>query len=313
MAKYLLTATFTIEYDIETDVDGKQMPLLFYAMNYDANFDVWVDGKWIEATNLPDNYYDAFALRLANFSGNHLYELDIVHWDGDNSATYKYQDLKYFETSLTKGFHKIRVQYVALRSSWRSSFVMPSSFSYSLAPAKYWRSFGTLQIILNTHNYPATRTTSLDHYKHLSTDSLMVWDFKALPADVFQIDCEPKVSWLAWVLLKLNPFGLTIILALCLLGAHIRQIVNYRKEEPDEKLPSSIRSWDAFIPIVLFFFFLFSFGLINMVIGANAGNELNGYVVMFAIIVTVIFAGIYLNVMLLVDAIVKQMLKTKAG
>src|SRR5476649_1747711 len=42
------TAHYVVEYNISTDTDGRQIPLLFYAVNYHDGFKVLVDGRPIE-------------------------------------------------------------------------------------------------------------------------------------------------------------------------------------------------------------------------------------------------------------------------
>ena len=36
------TASFRIEYRIKSSASGKQIPLLFYAVNYNKNFKIWI-------------------------------------------------------------------------------------------------------------------------------------------------------------------------------------------------------------------------------------------------------------------------------
>src|ERR1043165_6541151 len=47
-------ARFDVTYEIETSVDGQQIPLLFITRNYLGDFQVSVDGKSVSLLNVPD-------------------------------------------------------------------------------------------------------------------------------------------------------------------------------------------------------------------------------------------------------------------
>ena len=46
--KYFKRAFYQVEYTVQSDQEGFQIPLLFYAKDYFGKFKVWVDGKEVE-------------------------------------------------------------------------------------------------------------------------------------------------------------------------------------------------------------------------------------------------------------------------
>jgi len=50
------TARFTIEYVVQTDIEGKQIPLLFVADNNNGDFNIWVDNQSVRLLDIPKEY-----------------------------------------------------------------------------------------------------------------------------------------------------------------------------------------------------------------------------------------------------------------
>jgi hypothetical protein len=48
------TAEFDIVYQIKTDLEGGQIPLLFLAKDYKSDFKVWVDDQQVEIQDIPN-------------------------------------------------------------------------------------------------------------------------------------------------------------------------------------------------------------------------------------------------------------------
>jgi len=114
--KEFKTAKFIIEYTIQSDVIGRQIPLLFYAQDYKDSFFVWVDNQRVGIQNIPDKYTHFGNSPFSGFSGvkhgndnkNESDEVSI-YWNKNSGYVYKINDLKYFETDIIKGIHKVRV------------------------------------------------------------------------------------------------------------------------------------------------------------------------------------------------------------
>ncbi len=197
------TAKYVVEYFIKTDKEGKQIPLLFYASEYKGDFKVWIDGKETAVQKIPDSYtgktFEGFS---KSYNNNDIDNAEVaIRWRENSSVIYKLNELKYFEVDLAKGEHTIRVEYVANVWENRSNWVKEYSYRYSLSPAKYWKSFGTLEITLDARGFGEELKTNLGKQESGNQDSA-VWKFDKLPADVFEISYVPKISSTAGLLIE---------------------------------------------------------------------------------------------------------------
>ncbi len=50
------TAKFIVEYTIQSEVTGRQIPLLFYAQDYKDSLFVWVDNQKVTIQDIPKEY-----------------------------------------------------------------------------------------------------------------------------------------------------------------------------------------------------------------------------------------------------------------
>lgn len=100
------TAKFTVEYTIRNTLSGRQIPLLFYAKDFKADFFVWLDNKEIGLQDVPTEYYKDTVFTNFLTSSNIVEKSNevVIHWQKNESYTYKLNDLKYFETDIKKVF-----------------------------------------------------------------------------------------------------------------------------------------------------------------------------------------------------------------
>jgi hypothetical protein len=114
------TAKFIVEYIIQSEVTGRQIPLLFYAQDYNDSFFVWVDNQKVTIQDIPQKYTHFDNSPFSGFSSlkdddNRENEKDevTIYWYKNSGFVYKLKDLKYFETDISNGVHKVRVEYTA--------------------------------------------------------------------------------------------------------------------------------------------------------------------------------------------------------
>ncbi|MBP9741274.1 MAG: hypothetical protein KBD28_11340, partial [Chitinophagaceae bacterium] len=112
------TAKFIVEYTINSDIIGTQIPLLFYAKDYKDNFSVWMDNQLVSIKPIPEQYINFYNSPFSGFKNN--FEKDnsnndstSISWIKDSWYIYKINELKYFETFINKGVHTVRVEYTA--------------------------------------------------------------------------------------------------------------------------------------------------------------------------------------------------------
>ena len=301
------TANYVVEYTIKTDRDGKQIPLLFYATEYKGDFKVWVDGKEVSVQKIPDDYtgktYEGFSKSYYN---NDIDKAEVmIHWREKSGVIYKLTELKYFVVDLSKGEHVIRVEYAANVWENRSNWIKEYGYRYSLSPTKYWKSFGTLEITVDARGFGEELKTNLGKQESGTQDSA-VWKFDKLPADVFEISYVPKVSNFATFLLKLEPFGLASIIGLFLWIIHLFLMWRYRRVKPEVRFSWVMIVGSLIVPGIILFYYVYSFDIIDSVIGVNA-SRYHGYNFLVVFIYPVLMP-VYLIIMWIVDVFMKKRL-----
>ena len=220
------TASYTVEYFVSCETAGNQIPLLFLAKDYKGSFKVWVDNLEVKILKIPATYshigaspFNKFSNSFVQSSNKNETESVSIFWHPNFGSNYNFNDFKYFETALTKGEHKIRVEYIADVWTNISDWVKVYSFRYSLSPAKYWKSFGSLEITLQ-NCFQKFLTTNLGEKSNGKIDGVATWKFTNLPADFFEITYIPEISNLSKKLIKIGPERLAILFGAFLFIIH---------------------------------------------------------------------------------------------
>ena len=309
------TAFYQVEYHIKTDVAGKQIPLLFLAKDFKGNFIVWVDDQKVNLLDIPEEFKATARSPFERFSGSfeRSYqegesETVEISWQKDRGYSYRLNDLKYFELDLSKGEHRVRVEYTADVWTDVSDWVKEYSFRYSLSPAKYWKSFGSLEITLDATAFHSAVTTNLGAAVHGNPDSIAVWNFSKLPGDFIQVSSKPQISRFANAMIAIDPFGLTIIFALLISLLHVLGIIKYRRSKPVKRYSWVVISGSLLIPFLILVFYIMSYDFIDSAIGEAAGR-FHGYTFL-VILLYPLFMPVYWLIMWLIDRILKRKLKT---
>jgi len=300
------TADYFIEYKIRTDKSGFQIPLLFYAAEYRGDFKVWVDDNEADVLKIPDGYtgrkYEGFSDSYYNKDSDKA-EVTI-RWRENSSIVYKLTELKYFEADLTKGEHTIRVRYTANVWENRSNWVKEFGYRYSLTPAKFWKTFGTLEITVNASGFGEELKTNLGEPLSGRLDSVAVWKFDKLPVEEFEISYIPKISPTAAFLLKLEPFGLALIIGIALAIIHLFMMWKFRQKNPEKRFSWVMVIGSFVVPGIILFYYVYSFDIIDSAIGENA-SRYHGYNFLVLFIYPAVLA-VYILVMWLLDKIIKK-------
>ncbi len=272
------TAAYHVEYHISADSSGRQIPLLFYARDFKDSFRVWVDGVRVELKPIPQQSNSIANTPFQGFSNSFKpmnegeYGVIEIKWSDRKSDHYKLSDLKYFDADIAKGDHVIIVDYNAKAAVNRSQMVKEYSFDYSLSPAKYWRSFGNLTIVVETQNPEEKYTTNIGAATKDSAQTIKKWAFEKLPDDYFRIIYTPSVTGVAKLLINLGPFNLMILLAVVLLLLHVLAIYRFRKNN------TAKWSWVVLVGgLIIPFLVLISYMGWDMVIDAAIGPEASRY------------------------------------
>ncbi|MFA5011824.1 MAG: hypothetical protein WC644_07680 [Ignavibacteria bacterium] len=300
------TADYFVEYVIKSDKDGSQIPLLFFAQDYKGNYKVWVDGREVIVQKIPDHYTSgAFDNFSKSFYSNNKNNPEVaVQWKENSNNIYPLKDLIYFEVDLLQGEHIIRVEYTANIWENRSNWIKEYGYRYSLSPAKYWKSFGKLEVSVNANELGEDIKTNLGQPSLGKLDSVAVWKFEKLPADLFEITFTPKVSSFANLLLKLEPFGLSLIIGSLLLIIHLLLMWRYRKINPSKRFSWVMLVGNLVVPAIALIFFVYAFGLIDDVIGSHA-SRYHGYNFLVLLLYPVVMPA-YFIIMWILDWVMKR-------
>lgn len=304
-------ATYRIEYFIRTDSGVAGVPMLFHAKNYKDDFRVWVDGIEVQINDIPQDLrstantpFEVFSDYFDRSTRPGDPESVVIHWEEHVGSVYELNDLKYFEADLSRGEHVVRVEYTSLVWSDRSDWVKEYRFPYSLSPAKHWRSFGSLEIILDARDFDSGLKTNLGKPMSGSTDSMAVWRFSELPADYFEIIHTPVLKPTAKLLTAIGPLGLTIFMGIIWVLLHYALLRLYRKRYPHARYSWVLISGSILIPLIVLIGFMASFSLIDLVIGEEAGRY-HGYTFMVIILYPLILP-VYWWLMWLADKGIKK-------
>lgn len=309
ISKDFKTAKYTIEYTIKSDVEGAQIPLLFLAQEYRDNFTVWLDGNKINTQNIPNNIIHATTSQFKDFTNSFPESIDgnsyiPISWQPNNAILYNLDDLKYFETNLLKGEHKIKVEYNANVWVNNSNWVKEYSFRYSLSPAKYWKSFGSLHITVFQDGEVKSIFTNLGNPLEGKFEKVATWKFNSLPSDNFNIIYKPEITGTAKLLLAIEPFGLMLLFGLFLLLIHTYFDYWFRQKDAVKKFSWVVILGSFIVPYLMLHSYFLAHDIIDISIGSNASKH-HGYYFLILFWYPVLVA-VYLCIMWIIDLIIKR-------
>ncbi len=316
------TAKFIVEYTIDSDQDGKQIPLLFYARDYKGNFSVWLDNKkinisvWLDNRKInigtvPEKYIYIHNTPFKNFSNatknNPKSHNVTIYWHKNYASVYPINDLKYFEADISKGTHVVRVEYTAkvwtdLSFGWTKKY----SFRYSLTPAQFWKSFGTLKIIVEQKGKIRQITTNLGESNEGEIQAKNTWTFNKLPDKYFEISYQEKPNKLASILILITPLNLSIITMFVLFAIHLFIVIKCRKKYRNKKYSVAVILGTIIATFLSFFSYISFHLLIYSLIGKEASGY-QGYTFMIFLLYPIVLP-IYWLIMWQIDRYIKRKL-----
>lgn len=277
------TADYQIDYHIRNYEEGKQIPMLFHAKDYQGEFKIWVDQKEIALQDLPEEYLTGNSTALEKFSayfhkdfGQDQPETVVLYWEDGTGYIYSLRDLSYFELDLLPGEHHIRVEYTAKAWTDVSDWIKEYSFRYSLSPAQQWKSFGSLEVTVDASALGIPITTNLGLPTSGSLDGIAKWQFSKLPGNYLTLSYSPAISQFAQTLIQIGPLGMGIGVALLLIAIHIALIKLYRKKNPQRKFSWLLAAGNLLVPLLILGSYQLSYDLIDRVIGQDA-SRFHGY------------------------------------
>lgn len=300
IASDLHTGKYKVQYFIYANKEVKHLPLVFYAMDYLDSFTVWVDNKKITLSEIPNTEIEnseseVHKLLDTVFTENYYLEIDgnYLH----------YTNLKYFEIQLDSGDHVITVEYISTPGTDRSEWVEAYEYHYSLYPARFWKSFGQLEITIHANfsqfAYKDNLGTPL-----ISNDSVRTYQFFKIPVDRIQLTAIPKINRLAHFLIWISPLGIAFVSLVLVALAHILFLWSFHKNNPNKKARWQVALGSLLAPIFAYIVYMYSFSKIDDVIGEYASRHHGYYFLM--IVYYPIVVGVYWPLMAGISTLFKK-------
>lgn len=307
-------ANFDVEYIINAEKSGEQIPLLFYASEYYQDFQVYVDGKLVALERQEDfwNLYGKDKEKLANF--HYLYTADrskVAEVDLSGNERVSLNDFLYFKTDLSEGEHRIKVTYKASHWRYKHSRLNEDSFRYVLAPAKYWKSFGTLNVTIDASAVKDEVFINIGTPKTGDINGVSIYTFDKLPLDVIEITRKPSLSAFAQFLLNIESFGLSMIFILFFIVIHIFFMYRFRKKQPEKRLSFPAILGAIMIPVLYIILSMAMTLWIDASIGKPYASERQSYGAFFEFLFLPYYLAGYILFTIIVDIIFKKIAKKR--
>lgn len=248
-------ASFNVKYYIHSSKDGFQIPFLFYASEYLDSFTVKIDGKEVSISKVPYDVDVPENTKLKDFSyffekrADDDYSPVVIEDSPGGGFVVNLHDMLYFEADIPKGQHVIEVSYRATKWVDNSDWVKEYSFRYALSPAKYWKSFGTLKVVVDATDFDKKLTSNIGAPASGSLNSITEWEFDKMPTEILQINYTPEVSKTAQLLINVGPRGLAYMTGALLATLHLMTVVWYRKKNPAKRYSPAVIVGSLLIPL----------------------------------------------------------------
>ncbi len=301
-------ATFNVKYHIISSKDGFQIPFLFYASEYLDSFSVKIDGKEVTLNTISYDFKVPENTKFKDFS--YFFEnqddySSVLIKNSPNGGFYvSLRDMIYFETDITQGKHIIEVNYRATKWTDARNWVKEYSFRYALSPAKYWKSFGTLNIKLDATDFNKEISTNLGKPKNGDLNSKAEWKFNRLPTEILFINYTPQTSKFAQILINITPRGLAYITGGVLAILHLLIVIWYRKKNPLKRFSIAVIAGSILMPLLFLISWMNYYDVIDFYIGEHAGGT-HGYT-FFVLLLYPVIMPIYWLIFWLIDKRIKK-------
>ncbi len=282
-------ASYHIRYELKALSKRNDAPMLFYAPEINTKFSVLLDGKPVPVKTFNEYSSDIVAVEQYFepyfIKNNEKANIEIpLGLDNSEKTSISMSELKYFLLNFDKPTHVIDVYYDAKpyidKRGWMKKYI----FRYSLSPARYWKAFGDLNIHLDATQFRDTISTNI-RAESFSGDlqEKASWHTHHLPKDeMILISYSPSMSALAKWMIRISPFGFSLVLAVIMVIIHLFSIRRYRKGQNKSFLWTKILGI-ILIPVLAYISLCFFYDLIDKAIGIHAVKS-HGYGLVFVII-----------------------------
>lgn len=257
-------AAYTIRYHINSELK-QNLPLLFIAINLHDDKLITVNNRLTKILPLDfekNNY--SFIKKTA--AGT------FVKYDVANEIPVNQNDLIYFSADLEKGDNIIEVKYNAQLQYNTFGFIKNYEVEYSLAPSKFWKSFGPIEVNLTIDDQLEFKKSNLGEEK--VENNTVKWTITPQNRENIAITIAEKASFISKVLLLLDPFGIAVIGLLAMFFFHLKLMIKLRK---NYVLILGI----ILVPVLFYVIYFLSYDLIDFSLGKK--HTKHGYVFLYVV------------------------------
>lgn len=255
-------ATYRIRYLINSQ-QKQTIPLLFIAINL-------FDNKAIRVNNRP------VAIRPLDFEKQNYSFIKktvvgtFVKFDVANEIPVNQNDLIYFSADLEKGDNIIEVEYDAQLTFNTFGFVRNYKLEYSIAPSKFWKSFGPIEVSVTFDDKLEFKESNLG--KEKSDKNTLKWTITPQNREDLKIVLSEKTSFISKVLLALDPFGISVTALIAMFVFHLKFMKKHQKKYV-------MILGIILVPILYYVIYFLSYDLINFTLGKK--HTKHGYVFLY--------------------------------
>lgn len=255
-------ATYTIRYIINSQ-QKQILPLLFIAINLNENKEIKVNNKIskIIPLDLRNTTYP-----FIEKSGDQTF----VKYDDAHKVYVNQNDLLYFAADLEQGDNIIEVKYDAELTYNTFGFITNYELEYSLAPSKFWKSFGPIDVKLTFGDELEFKESNLG--KEKEDKNTLKWTITPLNREDLKIVISEKTSFISKVLLFIQPIGISAIAILAMFFLHLRLM----KKNPKKYV---LILGILLVPILFYVIYFLSYDLIDFSLGKD--HTKHGYVLLY--------------------------------
>lgn len=181
------------------------------------------------------------------------------------------------------------------------------SFRYALAPAKYWKSFGTLDITIDTSKVKDQIAINLGTPENGDINGIANYHFNKLSVDIIQITRIPKLSSFAIFLLRIEFFWLAVILISFIVLFHVWKIYRFRKKNPQKKVSIVAVLGIIVIPILFMLTIIMASFWIDASTGEPYASGRESYGVFYSFLYMPKYIFIYVIFSIITDFLFKKL------
>lgn len=284
-------------YEIKSNGNDTILPIVFYALNYEKEFQISIDGNLIELSKF-----------YSNGNENVEYNNDIrMMFQGEkepfrmarNSSRNIYlskKDMKFFYLPITNGKHSIEVDYVARPYVEKGNWVKEYFFMYLISPAKKWRSFGGLTLEVEIQKENTKQFLSYGNRNYIEIDKNITKEYKSIPGDLLLVKYQQKLSDKAQQLIDYGPFKLALSDGIIVALIHIIFVMLIFLFYTKKKWVKHILIWVGSCFVILYFEYSWVnyYDFIFAVIGPESGRYYGvGYLILFLIPLGILLLILY--------------------